>query len=188
MPRRDSGFAQDDWTPAFAGDADQRSASGLVRAAAGPRLCSGVRCSNWSAGPIRLLRRPRLTPSVSPRRRGDPPPPPKAVEAIPLSRVCLPMRSRGRWIARGACETEGDGGAGAISHSHGHGPAGCFSSLPPNEGAGRVGLRLGLVHVPALRTGCARRHAPRSAVPSRYGSAGVDLDIQQGKPTGALAP
>ncbi len=29
---------------------------------------------------------------------------------------------------------------------------------------------------------------PGSAVPSRYGSAGVDLDIQQGKPTGALAP
>ena len=27
----------------------------------GPRLCSGVRCSNWSTGPIRPLRGPRLT-------------------------------------------------------------------------------------------------------------------------------
>ena len=39
----------------------------------------------------------------------DPPPPVLRTGGGPAPVVCLPMRSRGRWIARGACETEGDG-------------------------------------------------------------------------------
>ena len=53
-----------------------------------------------------------FAPSVSPRRRGDPPPPVLRTDGgnSPSLRLCacLPMRSRGRWIACRASETEGD--------------------------------------------------------------------------------
>jgi hypothetical protein len=70
-------------------------------------IAPGVRCSNWSTGPIRPLRGSRLTPSVSARRRADRPPPARSAGGGKAPVVFLLRAKRGGGGSMRSIETEG---------------------------------------------------------------------------------